>query len=383
MFDVALKRIFLLYVALCYAFFVLSYLVTPEGKARIIRSDFTAYYTAAKIIRTEKTQGIYDLSLQHQVQKEAVGNPKDWKGTLAYRNPPVIAWALSPISYLSLENAYRVYFLINIVLICFGFYILAKIVNPNVKVWFALVFYLPTFSLIYYAQASTYIFLILTLIYFCLKKNRNYLVGILASLLFLKLQYLILIPFVFILVKRKWQFIKSFILSLFLIVGVNILIYGPKLLTDYLNYLLITENGTSAGTNIVHNLNLVGLLNELDVGIGPLSPIIIALGISILLYIGIWLWLYKKRNHIPDELAFTVMLVSSMFLNIHTMPVDLSLLILSLVLVWSLIKSNNMPILKYLLVMLYLMPFSTVVELPWLSTLLLGAILGVSLVALI
>ena len=147
----------------------------------------------------------------------------------------------------------------------------------------------------------------------------------------LKINLLVIVPYIFFLEylrnKRSFKIILvGFFLSSFLIFGINLLIYGPKLLIAYPIFLLTSEN-IEMGTDPIQNYNPVGILSIITD-----NKIYMLVG-SVVLYLissALFLSLFKKTK--DYDLLYAVALALGVLLNFHTMPTDLVFLTLELIL---------------------------------------------------
>src|SRR5581483_2639652 len=89
------------------------------SRLQIGRSDFTSVYAGATLLRQGHGAQLYDEAAQDAIHATLLA-PGDHEGNLPYMNPPVAALAALPMTALSLPDAYRVWALLQLVLVGLG-----------------------------------------------------------------------------------------------------------------------------------------------------------------------------------------------------------------------------------------------------------------------
>jgi hypothetical protein len=100
---------------------LLGYLAMWLGVSRLEvgRSDFTSTYVGATLLRQGHATQLYDESLQTPLHSQLIA-PGDHQGNLPFVNPPGAALLALPVTLLDLPTAYRVWSLLQLVLIALG-----------------------------------------------------------------------------------------------------------------------------------------------------------------------------------------------------------------------------------------------------------------------
>jgi hypothetical protein len=100
---------------------LLAYLAMWSGVSRldIGRSDFTSTYMGATLLRQGQGTRMYDETLQAPLHARLIA-PGDHEGNLPFVNPPGAALLALPVSALDLPAAYRVWSLLQLVLLALG-----------------------------------------------------------------------------------------------------------------------------------------------------------------------------------------------------------------------------------------------------------------------
>jgi hypothetical protein len=100
---------------------LLIYLAAWLGVTRLEvgRADFTSTYMGATLLREGHGDRLYDESLQQPLHSQLIA-PGDHQGNLPFVNPPGAALLALPVSLLDLPAAYRVWSLLQLVLLALG-----------------------------------------------------------------------------------------------------------------------------------------------------------------------------------------------------------------------------------------------------------------------
>ncbi|HEV7679129.1 MAG TPA: glycosyltransferase family 87 protein [Candidatus Dormibacteraeota bacterium] len=100
---------------------LIGYLAMWLGVSRLEvgRSDFTSTYVGATLLRQGHAAQLYDESLQTPLHSQLIA-PGDRQGNLPFVNPPGAALLALPVTFLDLPTAYRVWSLLQLVLIALG-----------------------------------------------------------------------------------------------------------------------------------------------------------------------------------------------------------------------------------------------------------------------
>src|SRR4051812_18240679 len=78
-----------------------------EARADLFwRADFTAYYTAASMVRAGHGAAIYDERAAAAAQEAVLGGRRFEEGLLPFLTPPQVALALVPLTFLPLRQAF-------------------------------------------------------------------------------------------------------------------------------------------------------------------------------------------------------------------------------------------------------------------------------------
>lgn len=290
----------------------------------VASSDFVSFPTGALLIKAGKGELIYDLQTQFFYQQYLTDYARDW--LLPFRSPPVVALAFIPLTYFPLILAYKLFAAFNL-FILFLFTFFSGRIFPKIKkfkFWPFLPFiYLPSLKTIMLGQLSIILSLVLLFIYKSAKSKKSLLVGLLAGLIFLKPQYLIAIPFFFLLVPDRRRFILGFLLSFSSLALLSISVSGVNSLLAYLPFAIQTEI-TTFGSRAYHMYTFYSLLRFLPFSLSSFSRFLIN-GVFYLL--ALLLFAKRKRKLGPDK-SFILAILFSILFSVHCLDHDLSFLLI-------------------------------------------------------
>ncbi len=224
-------------------FFIVSFFYLLFEAKTLTGTDFVSFITGAKMLREGYSKRLYDKDLQFKYQQK-ISFPETREWLLPFRNPPVVPLIFIPFTFFSLRTSFILLFAINTkILFVFSnrvfkfFPLLSKF-----KVVYLISFlYLPSVSILVLGQFSALLVLVFLFIYYFCKKGLYFKAGVLSSLLILKPQFLVFLPFLFVLISRKRELIKGFLLGFGPLLFINILISGRSLFFDYPKFLIETE----------------------------------------------------------------------------------------------------------------------------------------------
>ncbi|MBN1162174.1 DUF2029 domain-containing protein [Patescibacteria group bacterium] len=323
------KKLFLLVVSVSYVIGMVLFAFNDKNKDYLLRSDFSAYYTGAKIVSMGEIDRLYDHAFQKQVQTEVRGY--ELPGVLSFRNPPITAYLYSIFTIFEPILAYRVYLIINIIVTFATIWFFCRYLNLDSKYFLYALWFLPTIGSLYNAQISPFLLLFFVLVYKSMKENKYFSAGLFSGLLFLKLQYLIAIPFIWFLSKDKKKYITGVATSLSSCVLFSFLIYGGSFLRDFISFTFASEK-IDYGTISVENFNIMSFSWFLrDIPYANLILLIIT-GSGLL---STYVYYYLKGKTIDFDRGFSSAILFSITLNLHSLYTDLILFVIPLFLIVS------------------------------------------------
>ena len=211
----------------------------------VVSSDFLNYYVGATIIKKGNGNRLYDASYNYQVQSDVLEGTS-LRNITIFRSLPSVLFFILPFTYFKVDTAYKLYMIFNVFLLgvitLLSFKVFENIRKARSALGFAPWIYLPALFTLQRGQTSLILTLLLFLIYITLKKKKWFLAGFISPFMILKTQFIISLPFFFILAKDKKKFLSGLLLSGLTLLLLNLSLAGFDSLANYSSYLAITEN---------------------------------------------------------------------------------------------------------------------------------------------
>lgn len=334
-----------------------------------VGGDFLSYFVGAKIVVTGNGRYLYDLSTQYFFQTSIIGpGIADW--VLPFRGLPVVLLLYLPLTIFSLKTAYLIFSIFNFLLLGLLFYSIVAIfrnVYVRAKYLFLLVVvYLPLIQTLWMGQLSILLTLIFLLIYKNIRDKKYLVAGILSSLIVVKAQYFVSVPFLLLLINKKKSFLAGFIPSLALMILTSTIMSSPSWLFNYPKFLLETEN-PGYGSRFNEMMSFFANVRFLF----PTLPGGLLMFFNATLYL-VTILLFKARS---GNSTMNILFISTMFFSvvfsIHFLSFDYTLLLIPFYILFDVLfktddrRFSPMSILAFLI---YAIPGLTYVGLkPYLS----------------
>ncbi|MEX2247575.1 MAG: glycosyltransferase family 87 protein [Dehalococcoidia bacterium] len=241
--------------------------------------DFAVFYAAGKLVAAGDAHLLYTPSAFTPIQSALLPTHQDV--TLGYYNPPFFALLFAPISWLSFDRAYQVWFSLNLLVLAFNAWLLWRIAAPLGLAWQAALtialltlypvtfaFRLGQYSLILMASWSS--------AYLLLRSGRERAAGLALAPLLIKPE--LLIPVTLLLAWKGRRAVLSTLLPAAAVAAtVSIVMIGLRETVAYPGYL---REAAFAGTGNMYGWN--GLLSSLLAPGNPGGHTSLALPLSLL-----------------------------------------------------------------------------------------------------
>jgi hypothetical protein len=306
------------------------------------------FYIAAWMVRGGKFIDLYSFSQSsltgyaHQVLNSLPSNQSS-----LFQYPPLLAYLLQPISHFSLVDAFVVWQLLSILVLCLAIFLMASIASLNWIMCFAMtILYLPVLHTLLIGQIGLLLVLLpLSIGYFCLMHNHSFTAGVAWSFVILKMQFL---PFIFLLVitllfAKNWRCAAGFTLGLIVLGVLNMLCLGTQTTYEWL-LLLNTSDAVSANPSYSCSPYLEISLPRAILQILPMSW---RMGSRIVIYLAVFaIWLHallvciqlvkRAKNYtqvMPYVFALGLFLMP--LISPHLLFYDLSILALAGIVIYG------------------------------------------------
>ena len=229
--------------------------------------DFVRFYAMGKLSASPDRLHVYDAQTQLD-WVNAVIYPASRPHVLYMEYPP---WAFLPLialAYTRLDIAYIGWSVLSVVAACGGAFVLRRC-NPELRAGDAAVLMLAAcgsyvaFNCLVAGQLAMFLLLLLSLFFWALRGQRNWLGGCVLGLISIKLQYLpfLLIPLV---VLKRWRMMVSYAVAQAALLAAAGLWFGWASIAAYPQSLLSSETHVGLVYNSVNSMvSLRGLLAPL------------------------------------------------------------------------------------------------------------------------
>jgi hypothetical protein len=308
---------------------------------RIARGDpdFTVFYTAGKILREGKGSQLYDPYTQQAVQREFTANDDIRRGPLPYIHPPFEALVFLPLTFFSYPVAFALWGVMNVGMLAGIMFVLRdsvdllrRVSTVELVLW-SLAFF-PVFATFHQGQDAILLLLVLALGFRALNVGAAFRAG--CWLGFGVFKYHLILPVILILViwnGRKLLF--GFLTTGACLAFMSLALVGWNAALQYPVYALrIVSNAGFGGIPLRQLPNLLGLLagwNFLGEAGWMVQGLVLACAAALLIVVG------RLRRQSQDanlaNLCGACAVISALLVGYNTNTYDLSLLVLSLVLV--------------------------------------------------
>ena len=302
--------------------------------------DFRSFYTAGHMLRTGHATQLYDYAAEQLLQNTVVTPAPR---ALPMMSPPFTALLFVPLSLLSFWPAYTVFAIINILLLVACIILVKPFLTALSSRWNptpALLFltFLPAAIALLMGQLSILLLLLYSACFIALRRDRNFVAGLILSLALMKFQIALPIAALFLL-WRQWRFFAGFLTGGAVLTALSLRILGADAFLPYLRSLFSMTRAVSADRYtqlhfaiLPHEMpNLYGLLFVLARGAAWSHLLILAASLVL------FLWTIRQRPSLP------LALLTAMLVSYHLFFYDLTLLLLPLSLLADQLLRNPTP----------------------------------------
>ena len=277
---------------------------------------------------------------------------------LPYIAPPTTALLYIPYQFLPNNTRIPIAMLISFLFVLSGTLIVGKAVKNTVLALFAVFSSWFVWVCIWQVQPTAVLFLITALLYAAITKRKHSLTGILCALFVIKPQYLIIVPFVYLLVERSPGFVRTFLVSCLILLTANLIISGPHMLFfDYPKLLSFTDNPTY-GNRWYEMYSVQQLVYRFSRAFtDSIIPPLVAGAIFYLF--GLYTINKRIADKYPLEEIFPLIIVVALTSAYHVLPQDMALLAIPVVLSSGVNINNNQAKRAYKFLALQLLGYIT------------------------
>ena len=228
-------------------------------------ADFTAFYTAGKILSRGQGPSLYDRRLQWEIQSEFASTVSIRNGPLPYIRPPFQAVLFLPLAYLSYSHAFLVWLGIKLGLLLYIAFLLSRnsIGSPLLSPWITWPLSLavaPVAMDLLQGQDAILFLLICVLFFVALSRGSGLTAGIWLGLGLFKF-HLILPVLAVLLLRKQARLLIGFLATALCLLLISAVLVGWKPLLFYPRYLWnISQTPGSGVIPAVGMANLRGMM---------------------------------------------------------------------------------------------------------------------------
>jgi hypothetical protein len=298
------------------AFIILLHFRHSQTTGKVI--DFTAFYTAAHMVKDGAGHQLFDFSLQQQYQSQLLGG---WSGLVFY-NPPAAALLYLPVAFFNFGTAYILWATFCVSLLLWSAKLLHDVIGVGKDVFqiIPLIFvFFPVHIHLLQGQIDLVLLPILLLTLRALQQERHARAGLLLAIGLLKFQFVL--PLVAIqLLRRQWRFLFGFTAGAAAFACVCIAVTGLQEFVHYLRLLTHVSSMPEIGVHPAMMANIRGLLFAIFQHDLPWLTLLFSVAL-----IGWSVYAWKSL-----ESGFANALIVTLLVSYHFNPHSMALLILPL-----------------------------------------------------
>ena len=318
------------------------HLVVLRNSLDLIRKgypDFTIFYSGASILRQGLGHQLYDEATQYRVQQQFAAGVSIRQGPLPYNHPPFEAAAFLPLTFVRYPVAFVIWDLCNLVFLSLVLLMLRPAL-PEVKavpvaVWLlACVAFFPVFFALLQGQDVLFLVLLFAAVYVLLLRNADIAAGCCLGLgLF---RFHLVLPLVLVLLwQKRTRAIFGFLMTAVGLAAISVAIIGWQGALAYPGHVWQLEQDMQRHQTVfpLRMANVRGLLeNLLPLTSKPLIAIAVAVISLALILFAARKCEWKTASRSEFDLSFSLCVVVTLLVSYHTLPYDLSLLLLPITL---------------------------------------------------
>jgi hypothetical protein len=296
-------------------------------------NDFLCYYIGGTLVREGRLADLYNPTAQMDVQHRVapgVAEPRP------YVRPPWFAFALAPLTNLTLVHAYAVW-IATLLITLLATWAWATVRFGEQALVLAVLF-LPANLGICFGQDSAAMLAVLCISYVLLAREKYFASGLALGMGLMKFHLLLLFP-VWMLFKKRWSMLAGFAATGALFLAAALLALHPSGLAAYAQVLLHgrTELFDPSPDTMI---NIYSVTANFGVQSRALNAALAVLVVAIAL------WGLRRA---PDWRALAIVSTASLLISPHVFGYDASMLLLP---VWLVIENATRKLSRYVTLIL-------------------------------
>ncbi len=311
--------------------------------------DFTAFYTAGKLLSQGEGARLYDDDLQYRAQQEFAPHVETGQRPLRYIHPPVEAALFVPFAELPYFEAYLLWAFLNLIVLALAVLVLCRHL-PGLREQPAILWLLigpaffPAFLALVQGQDILPLLLLYALAWAAMKRHSDFAAG--CSLGLGLFRFHLVLPFLLVLaLRRRWRLLGGSAAVAMLMALLSVAVVGWREALAYPAYLLHLANRVGMGvTTPEHMPDLSGLLYVLAPPGTPhafMFAVVVALSLT-MLWATARLW-RSSNNQQLLSLQFSLALIAALLVSYHEYDYDLSLALIPVLLILDYLQTRSTP----------------------------------------
>src|SRR3989338_6466531 len=249
---------------------IFSYVLFLMGGKFAFGTDFIHFYTAAQIVKEGKGSSLYKVDVQRSFQlkliKKYLGEEltfSESKPVAMFMNPPFVVLFYLPFSLMEYDVGYISFLALNIFFLWMLIFLSSRYFKKinRLFLYISPPLFLPVIGTLFMGQPTLILAIVTLFIFLSLTRKKTFQAGIFTALFLIKPQFMIITPFLYILVQDKRRFVLGFLSMLAILVGISILISGiTPTLSDYIHIIAAGQDYWKYDPQAVKMVSLNGLL---------------------------------------------------------------------------------------------------------------------------
>lgn len=317
------------------------------ANGRIIGGDYLTFHLTGKEVCQGHWQHVYDWNYAHQKQQSLLSKHDLHEGGLPFIYPPLIAFGFSSLCELSLPTAFLIWTVVSLCLFLSAVTLTTHSLNIPVKgrlsaIFFGIAFYPFSMECLLGGQLASIGLFVYSLLFFLLKKNRDFMAGMVLSLSYYKPPIFLFYLISSIICKRK-RLLAGFTLGASILISISIALLGFEEFLMYLHQVSIYRYGgqilSGQSLPIDKGVSITAFIIQLFPSLNNTSQVFAISGTTVCAFIlrKRLIKAYHSRQLVCFNLAFALEAALSLCLSVYTIIYDLSiLLIVFIILIHSL-----------------------------------------------
>jgi alpha-1,2-mannosyltransferase len=313
------------------AMVLLVFVLDVMARTRNATWDFDAFYAAGRIILRGSARNLYSLPLQQQVEVST----RSLGRFLPFYHPPFEAWLYLPLAYVPYRLAYLLWTCLNLLVLVLSLYFLRFsgywLNTEGFLVWLACLIPLVAGVLVL-GQDLLLLVPVFLLVYLALKRQWDYVAGLLLGVGLFRFE--IILPFAFIfLLRRRWKVMAGFFVASVVALLASVALVGWGGLADYARLLIEVGRTTGSEANAIPVAAMPSLRGAVATFLGAVTPRLLLFPVIVIGTLALLGWAARQFKNMADpenpsfDLEFSLATLAALLASYHLFVHELTPLI--------------------------------------------------------